>query len=84
MSNYDGKFKNLNLYEKEKNVLNKPNNLQKNNNESETYEAIFDKLIKNISKNNQKDRVLILLLIFMLKNKKTSNNLILALLYIFL
>ena len=82
MSNFDGKFKNLNLYEKEKKFLNKPDENQKNN--TETYEMLFRKLIKNISKNNQKDSVLILLLILILKSKKTSNNLILALLYIFL
>ena len=82
MSNFDGKFKNLNIYEKEKKILNKPDETQKNN--TEPYEVLFRKIIKNISQNNNKDIVLILLLILILKNKKSSNNLILALLYIFL
>lgn len=50
----------------------------------ENSSLIFNKLIEKICKDSKKDKTFILLLMFILKNKKSSNDLILALFYTFL
>ena len=52
--------------------------------EKSAAQTIFKELVKGIAKNTQQDKMFILFLIAMLKSKKASNELILALLYIFL
>ncbi len=62
-----------------KNQVKKPNIQNK-----KTSYAKLKELLKTISENTEQDKIFILLLINMLKSKKASNELILALLYIFL
>lgn len=87
-SSFEKKFSELDkLKELEKFTKRKTSSMDEKNSFDEdksATQAIFKELIKNVSKNTQQDKMFILFLIAMLKNKKASNELILALLYIFL
>ena len=74
-TSFEEKFKKLNIENKDKKIYN-----QENVNSS----SVFKELMKNISENVSEDEVLILILLLTFKNKKTSNSLILALLYMLL
>ena len=59
-------------------------NSTKNFEEVENAVKIFNELIKKVCTNSKRDKTFILLLMFILRNKKSSNDLILALFYTFL
>lgn len=87
-SSFEKKFSELDkLKELEKFTKRRHNSADEQNSFDEdksATQAIFKELIKNVSKSTQQDKMFVLFLIAMLKNKKASNELILALLYIFL
>lgn len=87
-SSFEKKFSELDkLKELEKFTKRRHNSTDEKNSFDEdksATQAIFKELIKNVSKSTQQDKMFVLFLIAMLKNKKASNELILALLYIFL
>ena len=85
MSDFEEKFKHLNFNHNDNKNFNDDRKKNITDNEKNmAIEAIFKELIKNISEKTENDRLFVLMLMTMLKSKKTSNELILALLYIFM
>ena len=83
------KFKELDKLEELEKLKNKNQNSNTEektsfDNEKNAAQTIFKELVKNIAKNTRQDKMFILFLIAMLKSKNASNELILALLYIFI
>ena len=90
MSDFEEKFKHLNFnYNEGKDEgryrqNNYQNNTNSNSRNNINSNEILKELINTISQNLRQDRMFVLILINMLKNKNASNELILALLYIFI